>query len=181
MSARRDAPGERGVRVVRGGLAGVGGRGVVPRGGRDAYRLHTARAGGGDLTLRLFGRRRNLIRQRGKFQPERYHREKKASREIQTAARVMRAPAGKHRRLRTRAVCGVSLFGTAGFHDASSRGGALGRRTTPRASVRATPRRDPRDAREHAFGASAHTPVSRARTRSHSPTTPAASPRRRRR
>jgi hypothetical protein len=51
------------------------------------------RARGGDLTLQLFGRRRNLIRQRGKFQPERY-REKKASREIQTAARVIRAPAG---------------------------------------------------------------------------------------
>ena len=51
------------------------------------------RARGRDLTLQLFGRRRNLIRQRGKFQPERYS-EKKASREIQTAARVMRAPAG---------------------------------------------------------------------------------------
>ena len=46
VSARRDAPGERVVRVVRRGVAGVGGRGFVPRGSRDAYRLHIgARAG----------------------------------------------------------------------------------------------------------------------------------------
>lgn len=70
--------------------------------------------GGGDLTLQLFVRRRNLIRQRV---PERYRRKKKGESggDPDCGDSLKTSTAENARRL-----LGVSLFGTAGFHDASS-------------------------------------------------------------